>query len=116
MRRLAETLAPLGFSKDVGASCRRSTGHAVCRVWLQKFRHQPAFRVAMSFKPSPEAAWVTEFADRWTYRDSPAGRQFDFGIRFGDDAADRCLSEIQDFVETVALPWFEAQAKAARSA
>jgi hypothetical protein len=80
------------------------------RVWLQKFRNRAAFRVAMSFRAEPDGAWVTEFADRFTYRDSPTGRRFDFSVRWGDDAAERCLNEIRDFVRLVAVPWFEQQA------
>jgi hypothetical protein len=111
--RLSAALADLGFSKDAGASCVRQLRGATCRVGLQKFRHQPAFRVVMSFAAPGQARPVVEFSDRWTYRDSPAGRRFDFGIRWGEDAAERCLREIREFVELVALPWFEARAVAA---
>jgi hypothetical protein len=116
IRGFAAMLVDLGFVKDVGGSCIRLLGTATCKVWLQKFRKQPAFRVAMSFKASDASESVTEFGDRWTYRDSPAGRQFNFSIRWGDDAAERCLQEIHDFVETVAIPWFEAQAAASKHA
>ena len=112
-RRLASTLTNLGFASGAGAGCVRPLGGGTCKVWLQKFRHQPAFRVAMSFAAPGRARPAVEFSDRWTYRDSPAGRRFDFDLRGGEDAAERCLREIRAFVEIVALPWFEAQAAAA---
>jgi hypothetical protein len=54
-----------------------------------------------------------EFADKYTFRDSPSGRRYDFSFRFGDDPAERCVGEIRDFIANVALPWFEQQALAA---
>jgi hypothetical protein len=70
----------------------------------------------MSFTPHGSENSTVEFADKWTYRDSPAGRKFDFSIRWEDDAAERCLQEIRDFVVVVAVPWFESQAAAAKRA
>jgi hypothetical protein len=109
-------LADLGFEKKAGASCVRVVDGDTWHVWLQKFRRQPAFRVAMSFTPRGSEKSAVEFADKWTCGDSPAGRKFDFNIRWGDDAAERCLQEIRDFVEVVAVPWFEAQAATAKRA
>ena len=113
-RKFPAVLAALGFEKKAGASCIRMVDGDTWHVWLQKFRHQPALRVAMSFTPAGSEKSSVEFADKWTYRDSPAGRKFDFSIRWGDDAAERCLQEIHDFVEIVALPWFADQAAAAK--
>lgn len=115
-RKFPTMLADLGFEKKRGASCMRVVDGHTWHVWLQKFRNQPAFRVAMSFKPADSERWVTEFADPWTYRGNQSGRQFDFSIRRGDDAADRCLSEIREFVELIALPWFARQSAAAKPA
>ncbi len=109
-------LAELGFEKKPGASSIRMVDGSRWHVWLQKFRHQPAFRVAMSFTPRGSEKANVEFADKWTYRDSPSGRKFDFSIRWEDDAAERCLREIRDFVELVAIPWFESQAAASKRA
>jgi len=63
----------------------------------------------MSFHPAGGRG-ATEFSDKYTYRDAPGGRRYDFSIRFGDVPASRCLSEIREFVKNVAIPWFEAQA------
>lgn len=109
-RRFPATLADLGFKKHRGASCICVVDGDTWLVWLQKFRSGPAFRVAMSFTPRGSERATVEFADRWTYRDSPAGRRFDFSIRWGEDAAERCLNEIRDFVQIVAVPWFKSQA------
>jgi hypothetical protein len=114
-RKFPALLADLGFEKQPGASCVRVTDGNTWHVWLQKFRHQPAFRVGMSFTPLGSEKSI-EFSDKWTFRDSPAGRQFDFNIRWEDDAAERCSQEICDFVVVVAMPWFESQAAAAKHA
>jgi len=115
-QRFSAMLTDLGFEKKSGASCMRVVDGHTWHVWLQKFRHQPAFRIAMSFKPADGERWITEFADPWTYRGNPSGRQFDFSIRWGDDAPDRCLREIREFVEMIALPWFAKQSAAAKRA
>jgi hypothetical protein len=115
-RRFPAALADLGFKKHRGASCICIVDGDTWHVWLQKFRHQPAFRVAMSFTPHGSEKARVEFADKWTHLDSPAGRKFDFRIRWGDDAAERCLREIHDFVQVVAVPWFKSQADAAKRA
>ncbi len=114
-RRFPAALQALGFIRDKGGCSRDLDGHR-CRIWLQKFRHMPQFRVAMSFHPAggDDSRWVTEFADAWTYKDSPGGRKYDFGIRWGDDAVDRCLREVHDFVENVAISWFAERASEAR--
>ncbi len=112
IRRFPAAIADLGFKKHRGAGCVCVVDGNTWDVWLQKFRHQPAFRVAMSFTPHGSEKALVEFADIWTFRDSPAGRQFNFSIRWGDDAAERCLKEIRDFVQIVAIPWFRLQAAA----
>jgi hypothetical protein len=112
-RKFPSILTDLGFEKKPRAGCVRVVDGNIWHVWLQKFRHLPAFRVAMSFTPQGSKKSAVEFSDKWTYRDSPAGRKFDFGIHWGDDAAERCLQEIRDFVVVVAVPWFESQADAA---
>lgn len=114
-RRFRATITSLGFSDGPGGGCVKNIGGHTCRVWLQKFVHQPAFRVAMSFSPvdGREGDWTIEFADRWTYKDSHGGRKYDFGIQRGGDeeSIERCLGEIRDFVENVAMVWFEEQAR-----
>ena len=115
-RKFAATLTDLGFEKKGGASCVRVVDGNTWHVWLQKFSRLPAFRVAMTFTPQVSEKRIIEFGDKWTYKDSPAGRKFDFSIRWGDDAAERCLREIRDFVQLVAVPWFESQAAAIRRA
>jgi len=115
-RRLSAILVDLGFEKQMSGSCMRVVDGHRWHVWLQKFQNLPSFRVAMSFSPKGSEKWTVEFSDNWTYRDSPVGRRFDFNIRWGDDAEERCLREIHDFVQTVAVPWFEAQAAAVKSA
>ena len=69
----------------------------------------------MSFEPSGSVGKdrVVTFSDAYTYKDSPSGRKYDFGIRWGDDAVERCVAEIRDFVENVAIPWFDDQAEGA---
>jgi hypothetical protein len=115
-RQLPGVLAKFGFEASASSGGAAVVDGHTWRVWLQKFRHQPAFRVAMSFTARDGQAPAVEFADRWTCRDSPAGRKFDFGLGGGDDAADRCLREIRDFVEVVAIPWFKSQAASAAQA
>ncbi len=112
-RRLPTALRDLGFTKGPGGSCVRVIDGHSCQVGLQKFRHEAAFRVIFSFQPAgcEQADCVVEFSDPYTYRDSPSGRKYDFGIRWGDDAADRCITEIREFVEDVALPWFAEKAR-----
>ena len=76
-------------------------------LWLQKFVRMPAFRVAMSFIPDGDQnRSVTEFGDRYTYKDSPAGRQFRFHFVRSEDAVEVCVREIEAFAREVALPWF----------
>ncbi len=115
-RKFPAMMAELGFEKQPGAGCVRVVDGNRWHVWLQKFSRQPAFRVAMSFTAQGSETSTVEFADRWTCRDSPAGRRFDFNIRWDVDAAERCLREIRSFVEVVAIPWFESQAADARRA
>lgn len=103
-------MKPLGFARQTAGAYVLVQSEQVSRVWLQKFAHQPAFRVWTSFQANTTSKPVVESSDRFTYRDSPAGRQFDFSVRFADDAAERCLSEIREFVETVAIPWLNEQA------
>ena len=114
-RRLSGILVDLGFEKQVGGkSVRVVDGHR-WHVGIHKLRHLPEFRVQMSFALKGSDNWTVEISDKWTCRDSPAGRRFDFNIRWGDDAEERCLREIHDFVQIVAVPWFEAQAAATTS-
>ena len=110
VRGFALSLADLGFVPYSRAGCVRMYGSTTARVWLQKFSGMPKFRVVMSFQAAGDKRRITECGDRFTYRGSPAGRKFDFNIRWGDDASDRCLREIRAFVEVVAMPWFEKQA------
>jgi len=112
-RRFAQTIANSGFQKKDGACVLFKEG-AICKVWLQKLRSGPVFRVAMSFYTPEAVTPVVEFADKWTYRDSPSGRKFNFEFRTGEDSVEHCLDEIREFVKTVALPWFEAQATMAK--
>jgi hypothetical protein len=113
-RKFPARLADLGFQKERGQSCIRMVDGNVWQVGLQKFRHQAAFRVWMKFTPRGSEKAAVEIADKWTYRNSPAGRKFDFSIHRGDEAAEHCLQEIRDFVETVAIAWFESQKAPAR--
>jgi len=112
-RRLPTGLRDLGFKKGAGGSCVRVIDGHLCRVGLQKFVHRPAFRVILSFEPGKDDGedYVVEFSDLYTYKDSPSGRKYNFGIRWGDDAVERCIAEIHDFVENVGLAWFAKQAR-----
>jgi len=114
---LRPAMRTLGYTpQGTGAFVRAVDGH-VCKVWLQKFRHQAAFRVAMTFEPDGDMnRSVTEFGDRWTYKDSPSGRKYMFHFLRSEDAAEFCIREVESFVSEVASPWFEnhlAQAKRA---
>lgn len=114
-RQLLATLRDLGFVASTGGSCTVAIDGHVCRVGLQKFRNQPAFRVIYSFKPDGGTRddAVVEYSDPYTYRYNSSGRQFDFGIRWGDDPVAHCLSEIHDFVRDIAIPWPASQSAAA---
>jgi hypothetical protein len=113
-RNLPMVLRDIGFSKGAGGSCVLVLDGHTCRVGLQKFRYQPAFRVIISFerRGSEDRDIAVEFSDAHTYRDSPSGRKFDFGIPWGDNAVERCLAEIRDYVANVAIQWFRAQSRA----
>jgi len=113
-QRFVSLLADLGFERKASASCGRVVDGNLWLVWIQQLQHEGVFRVAMSFIPANGGGRVVEFADRWTGGDSPAGRRFDFGIRGGDDVVERCLREIRDFVEVVAMPWFAGRAEAVK--
>ena len=111
-RRFPAILRELGFTKSYGASGVRIVDGHTCKVGLQKFRHQSAFRIIMSIEPKgeKEGSRIIDYSDKYTYRDSPSGKIYDFGIRWGDKAAEKCANEIRDFIENVALPWFVRQA------
>ena len=111
-RQLLATLRDLGFASSKGGSCTIAVLDSICRVGLQKFRHQTAFRVIYSLEPADGSrdGIVVDHSDRFTYRDSPSGRQFDFDIRWGDEPVARCLTEIHDFVRDVVIPWAESTA------
>ncbi len=106
-RQLAAALSDLGFAAGGHDSCTIIIGDHICTIGLQKFRHQPAFRVLYSVQPvgGTRDDSVVQFSDPYTYRNNPSGRQFDFGIRWGDEPVSHCLSEIHDFVRDVAIPW-----------
>jgi len=112
VQRFPRVMRELGFSNvGRGGYTFQLDGHT-CHVGLQKFTHQPAFRIIMSFEPSggSRADLVCEVSDPHTYRDTPSGRKYDFNIRWGDDAVERCVAELADFVRNVAMPWFVEQA------
>ena len=112
-RRLPTVLKDLGYQPQSQGGCIKTVGGATCRVGLQKLSFDALFRVILSFEPpgGNEDATIFEVSDPHTCTDSPSGRKYNFNIRWGDDAVDRCLREIHDFVMNVADPWFEHQAR-----
>ena len=113
LRRVPSALCDLGFSKAEGSSCVRIFDGHIGRVGLQKLSFAPLFRVIMSFEPDsgdPDDE-VYEISDPHTFKGSPSGRKYNFGIRWGDNSAEQCVAEVCDFVEKVAVPWFAKQAK-----
>jgi hypothetical protein len=109
-RKFPALVEPLGFTKMPEGGCAREFHGRSCRIDLQKFRHQAAFRVWFyMYSPDPsETKPIVECSDSWTIRDGPGPKTYNFGIRWGDDAVDRCLFEIEHFVVNVVIPWAEA--------
>jgi hypothetical protein len=108
LRGLRHVLPQQGFDAETSRSFILTVDGYACVVWLQKFRRQAAFRVAMTFRPAGEpGGGVTEFADRYTYKDSPSGRKYRFHFLRSNDAAEVCIREVEAFVREVAAPWFQ---------
>jgi len=109
-RQLLATLSDLGFAASNGGSCTVPVRDSICRVGLQKFRNQPAFRIIYSLEPADGSrdGIRVQHSDPFTYRNNSSGRQYDFGIRWGDDPVAHCLCEIHDFVRDIVIPWAES--------
>jgi hypothetical protein len=108
-RQFPIRIEELGFTRSQDEGFTRGFGEFTARVGLQKFRHQAALRVIFSVveRADTNAKPHREFSDRWTYRDGPGPKKYDFGIEWGDDAVDRCLDEITHFVQRVVVPCAE---------
>ena len=111
-RQLLATLSELGFAKSDGGSCTIAVCELICRVGIQKFRNQPAFRIIYNLErvDGSRDGLPTEHSDRFTYHNNPSGRQFNFDIQWGDEPVVRCLTEIHDFVRDIVVPWAQSTA------
>ena len=108
LRGLAPEMKRLGFQRDGSRAYQiLLDGHA-CVIWLQKFSHMPAFRVAMTFRPrgSNTQQHLTEFSDSWERRD----RKYNFRLHSSEETVSRCIADVVAFVEEIALPWFQQHA------
>jgi len=112
-REFRNLLEAFGFERQPSGGYTRRYGSHMGQVWLQKLSVPFLFRVAMSFQADGSIKPIVEFADKYTFRNPPGGRKYNFRFRFGDLAEERCVSEIRDFVADVALPWLEQQARIA---
>ena len=65
-RQLFSALCDLGFIASDRGSCTIVVGDYVCRVGLQKFVNQPAFRVIFSLEPADGSrdGMLIEHSDR----------------------------------------------------
>ena len=110
LRRLAQSLKPLGFHRTKPTYYCRVAGPIVEFVHIHKYSFGPSFRAHACLRvmndPRDFIALLGITSDDFGQAGNPEQKQYVFSYTESDDALETCVDNMRRFVVDAAEPWF----------
>ena len=111
LRRLGKSLKVLGFIRSKPTFFVRVNGHVVEFIHIHKYTFGPTFRVHVCLRvindPRDFIALLGISSDQYGRLNSPNEKKYNFSYHKTEESLQRCVENINQFVEEVAEPWFK---------